>query len=97
MFLEPPINHRIQKGSIEIICGSMFSGKTEELIRRIRRAKIAKLSVIVFKPIIDLRYSKTEIVSHTIEGEIHRYSLEDSSKRAKKLATSRLLFFGNYS
>ena len=59
------MNQRINKsGTIEVICGCMFSGKTEELIRRIRRAQIAKLSVIVFKPIIDSRYSKTEIVSH---------------------------------
>ena len=54
------MNQRLNKsGTIEVICGCMFSGKTEELIRRIRRAQIAKLSVIVFKPIIDSRYSKT--------------------------------------
>ena len=59
------MNQRLNKsGTIEVICGCMFSGKTEELIRRIRRAQIAKMSVIVFKPIIDSRYSKTEIVSH---------------------------------
>lgn len=51
-------------GHIEVICGSMFSGKTEELIRRIRRAEIAKQRVIVFKPKIDNRYSEFEIVSH---------------------------------
>lgn len=51
-------------GSIEVICGSMFSGKTEELIRRLRRAKIAKLNVEIFKPTIDIRYSDTEVVSH---------------------------------
>ena len=51
-------------GHIEVICGSMFSGKTEELIRRIRRAQIAKQRVKVFKPKIDNRYSEFEIVSH---------------------------------
>ncbi len=52
-------------GHIEVICGSMFSGKTEELIRRIRRAEIAKQRVKVFKPKIDNRYSEFEIVSHS--------------------------------
>jgi len=52
-------------GWIEVIAGCMFSGKTEELIRRLRRAKIAKLNVKIFKPKIDLRYSKNEIVSHS--------------------------------
>ena len=51
-------------GHIEVICGSIFSGKTEELIRRIRRAEIAKQRVKVFKPKIDNRYSEFEIVSH---------------------------------
>ena len=51
-------------GWIEVICGGMFSGKTEELLRRIRRAKIAKLSTIIFKTHIDTRYSKNKIVSH---------------------------------
>ena len=51
-------------GWIEVICGSMFSGKTEELMRRIRRAEIANLSVSVYKPNIDSRYSKSHIVSH---------------------------------
>ena len=51
-------------GWIEVICGSMFSGKTEELIRRIRRAQIARQKVAIFKPAVDNRYSKKEIVSH---------------------------------
>ena len=54
-------------GWIEVICGPMFSGKTEELIRRIRRAEIAKQSVQVFKPEIDARYSKSDIVSHSAQ------------------------------
>lgn len=51
-------------GSIEVICGSMFSGKTEELIRRLRRAQIAKLHVEIFKPKLDIRYDENTIVSH---------------------------------
>ncbi|MEM6767119.1 MAG: thymidine kinase [Bacteroidota bacterium] len=63
MFIE--INsHNRKSGWLEVVCGSMFSGKTEELIRRIRRAQIANQRVMIFKPIIDNRYSKTEIVSH---------------------------------
>lgn len=54
----------VRKGSIEVICGSMFSGKTEELIRRLKRAQFAKQSVEIFKPKIDTRYSDDEVVSH---------------------------------
>ena len=64
MFLESPINHTMQKGSIEIICGSMFSGKTEELFRRLKRAEFAKLKIAVFKPQIDVRYDNEKVVSH---------------------------------
>ena len=53
-----------QRGSIEVVCGSMFSGKTEELIRRLRRAKIAGLRVEIFKPSIDPRYDDVQVVSH---------------------------------
>lgn len=63
MFLEP--NFRGQRsGWIEVICGSMFSGKTEELIRRLNRAKIANQSIQIFKPLKDNRYDKTAVVSH---------------------------------
>ena len=51
-------------GRIEVVCGSMFSGKTEELIRRLKRAKFARQRVIIFKPVIDTRYSDTNVVSH---------------------------------
>ena len=68
-----------KSGSIEVICGCMFSGKTEELIRRIRRAKIAKMSVIVFKPKIDSRYSNTEIVSHN-KIKIDSYCVQSSKE-----------------
>ncbi|HNI43865.1 MAG: thymidine kinase [Chitinophagales bacterium] len=60
MFLEPSV----KKGWIEVICGSMFSGKTEELIRRLRRATIANQQVKIFKAAIDTRYDTTNIVSH---------------------------------
>ena len=53
-----------QAGWIEIVCGSMFSGKTEELIRRLKRAKFANQKVEIFKPAIDIRYSNEEVVSH---------------------------------
>ena len=54
----------INSGWIEVICGTMFSGKTEELIRRLRRAQIAKMATTIFKPLVDTRYSDTQIVSH---------------------------------
>ena len=65
MFLENTVDKSRGQGWIEVISGSMFSGKTEELIRRLRRAEIARLTVHVFKPKIDDRYSKEEIVSHS--------------------------------
>ncbi len=55
-------------GSIEVICGSMFSGKTEELIRRLRRAQIAKLNVEIFKPATDVRYDENAVVSHDLNS-----------------------------
>lgn len=64
MFLENTINHINQSGWIEVICGSMFSGKTEELIRRIKRAEFAKQKVELFKPSVDVRYDDEEVVSH---------------------------------
>lgn len=64
MFLENTINHAKQSGWMEVICGSMFSGKTEELIRRLRRAEMAGQSVEIFKPKIDTRYDDVEVVSH---------------------------------
>ncbi len=64
MFTEPRIGELKKKGWIEVVCGSMFSGKTEELIRRLRRAQLANQRVEIFKPMIDTRYSEEEIVSH---------------------------------
>lgn len=67
MFLENSINNAIGKkvGWMEVICGSMFSGKTEELIRRMRRAQYAKQKVEIFKPSLDTRYHDTDVVSHS--------------------------------
>ncbi len=64
MFLENTVNHTEQFGWIEVICGSMFSGKTEELIRRLKRAKFAKQKVEIFKPAIDIRYDEDKVISH---------------------------------
>jgi thymidine kinase len=64
MFLENSVDSSKQKGWIEVICGSMFSGKTEELIRRLKRAKFAKQKVEIFKPEIDTRYDEEKVVSH---------------------------------
>lgn len=64
MFLENTVNKSTGRGWIEVIAGSMFSGKTEELIRRLKRAEIAKQKVEIFKPRIEIRYSEEEVVSH---------------------------------
>ncbi|QXP63391.1 thymidine kinase [Polaribacter sp. HaHaR_3_91] len=64
MFLENTVNHSEQFGWIEVVCGSMFSGKTEELIRRLKRAQFAKQRVEIFKPEVDTRYDEEEVVSH---------------------------------
>ena len=64
MFLENTVNQKEQFGWIEVICGSMFSGKTEELIRRLRRAQFARQRVEIFKPAIDVRYHDDRVVSH---------------------------------
>ncbi|MEE0805026.1 MAG: thymidine kinase, partial [Prevotellamassilia sp.] len=62
--MQPYQEENTRRGRIEVICGSMFSGKTEELIRRLKRAKIARQTVEIFKPAIDTRYSEVEVVSH---------------------------------
>ena len=64
LFSEDHIQETKRRGRIEIICGSMFSGKTEELIRRMKRAKFARQRVEIFKPAIDTRYSEEDVVSH---------------------------------
>ena len=79
MFLENPVNRKTFSGWIEVVTGSMFSGKTEELIRRLKRAKIAKMRVEIFKPVIDTRYAKEKVVSHDA-NEIHSTPIANSSE-----------------
>ena len=62
------MTHQYFHGSIEVVCGPMFSGKTEELIRRVKRAQIAKQRVQIFKPAIDIRYDKEDVVSHSSQA-----------------------------
>lgn len=78
MFIERDVNGQKKVGAIEVIAGSMFSGKTEELIRRLKRAKIAKQSVEIFKPTVDVRYSEDEVVSHD-ENSIRSTPVENSA------------------
>jgi len=78
MFVERDINNNKKTGTIEVVAGSMFSGKTEELIRRLKRAIIAKQKVEIFKPVIDVRYSETEIISHD-ENSIRSTPIENSA------------------
>ncbi|WP_332033373.1 thymidine kinase [Kaistella sp.] len=79
MFLENTINHAKQSGWMEVICGSMFSGKTEELIRRLRRAEMAGQNVEIFKPKLDTRYAEEEVVSHN-KNKIRSTPVESPSE-----------------
>ena len=83
MFLENPVYNNEQFGWIEVICGSMFSGKTEELIRRIKRAEIANQKIKVFKPVIDSR-SKNFIESHD-ESKLECIEVKSSNEILKKI------------
>ena len=77
MFIESAPNGIVRSGSIEVICGSMFSGKTEELIRRLKRANYARQKVEIFKPAIDDRYDQDKVVSHD-ENKIHSTSIKST-------------------
>jgi len=85
MFLENTNKQHKQNGWVEVICGSMFSGKTEELIRRLNRAKIAKQKIEIFKPAVDTRYDKEGVVSHD----------ETSIKSTPVQAASQILLLAN--
>jgi thymidine kinase len=76
MFIEPNFNGE-RRGWIEVICGSMFSGKTEELIRRLKRVKIANLKAEIFKPSVDMRYDDIKIISHD-ENKIQSTPVDNS-------------------
>jgi len=78
MFIEPNLKGE-RRGWIEVICGSMFSGKTEELIRRLKRVKIANLKVEIYKPAIDVRYDEVKIVSHDANA-IHSTPVKTSKE-----------------
>ena len=98
MFLDNTLNFDKQTGWIEVVCGSMFSGKTEELIRRIRRAQYANLDVTIFKPTLDTRDKKNTVVSHdettidckTIKRASEIYKL---SKTCKVVGIDEAQFF----
>ena len=78
MFIEPSISND-KRGWIEVICGSMFSGKTEELIRRLKRVKIAHLKAEIFKPTLDTRFSGDHVVSHD-ENAVQSLSVSNSEQ-----------------
>lgn len=79
MFLEITDHQQPKRGWVEVVCGSMFSGKTEELIRRLTRAKIAKQKVEIFKPAIDTRYDENDVVSHN-ENSIQSTPVENAEQ-----------------
>ena len=79
MFIENIRSENPKRGFIEVICGSMFSGKTEELIRRLKRAKYAKQRVEIFKPVVDKRYDEEKVVSHD-DNEIHSTPVKSASE-----------------
>ncbi|MCU0448859.1 MAG: thymidine kinase [Bernardetiaceae bacterium] len=74
--MEPYLTNHTRSGWIEVICGSMFSGKTEELIRRVNRALIARQEVAIFKPLLDSRYDEVKVVSHN-RTELHSNPISD--------------------
>lgn len=89
MFLEPTFRGQ-RSGWIEVICGSMFSGKTEELIRRVKRAKFANQKVIIFKPKKDVRYDDVQVVSHD-ENAIESIPVEKSSDILNHLVNAQVI------
>jgi len=97
MFIEPNIKGE-RRGWIEVICGSMFSGKTEELIRRLKRAMIANLKVKIFKPSMDVRFDEAKIVSHDTNSIIstpidHSSQILELADDADVVALDEVQFF----
>tara|TARA_B100001287_G_scaffold202612_1_gene171970 strand:+ start:1096 stop:1677 length:582 start_codon:yes stop_codon:yes gene_type:complete len=98
MFLESDLSHPIKGGSIEVICGSMFSGKTEELLRRLKRSNFAKLKVETYKPALDTRYDNVNVVSHDenfIKSAIvkNSYEILELIKKPDVVAIDEAQFF----
>ncbi len=89
MFLEPGFRGQ-RSGWIEVICGSMFSGKTEELIRRLKRARIANQKVATYKPATDVRYSEVSVVSHD-ENVVDSTPVKSSIEILKDLAEYKVI------
>ncbi|MEM9546868.1 MAG: thymidine kinase [Bacteroidota bacterium] len=89
MFLEPSFRGQ-RSGWIEVVCGSMFSGKTEELIRRIKRAKIANQKVLIFKPKKDIRYGEDEVVSHD-ENRYDSIPIETSMEMLQHIGDANVI------
>ena len=89
MFIEPTIQHD-KRGWIEVICGSMFSGKTEELIRRLKRARIANLKIGIFKPAMDIRFHAGNIVSHD-ENALQSTPVSDSNEILSLAADAQVI------
>jgi thymidine kinase len=100
MFLEKDHIKSVKYGWIEVVCGSMFSGKTEELIRRLNRARIAKQKVEIFKPAIDTRYDDDDVVSHD-SNTVSSTAVENASQilfyadEFDVVAIDEAQFFGN--
>ena len=99
MFIEPNIKNE-RRGWIEVICGSMFSGKTEELIRRLKRARIANLKIEIFKPAVDIRYHEQNIVSHDENAVLsvpidHSSFILELAKDADVVGIDEAQFFDN--
>src|ERR671939_644057 len=97
MFIEPILKGE-RRGWIEVICGSMFSGKTEELIRRLKRAMIANLKVKIFKPSMDVRFDEAKIVSHDTNSIIstpidHSRQILELAQDADVVALDEAQFF----
>lgn len=100
-FLENSSVRDGRRGSVEVITGSMFSGKTEELIRRLRRAQFAGLKVVIFKPAVDNRYSETRVVSHDERSIVstpvdHASAILLLAGDADVIAIDEAQFFDNY-
>ena len=95
MFLESQIDHPMRKGSIEVICGSMFSGKTEELLRRLKRAKYAKLNIKIFKPKIDTRYDEEKVIGLIINPSEEKVVIQ--SNRYDELTHGQKSYLDIYS